>query len=60
MQKRTEKTLYHVLQPVGSNTNTPVPAVVKLGLIITRFPLRTEGRWIAYLSVRRRELKCRR
>ena len=48
-KKRTEKTQNHVSQPVGSNTNTPVPAVVKFGLDITRIPLRTDGRWKAYL-----------
>ena len=48
-KKRTEKTQNHVSQPVGTNTNTPVPAVVKFGLDITRIPLRTDGRWKAYL-----------
>ena len=48
-KKRTEKTQNHVSQPVGTNTNTPVPVVVKFGLDITRIPLRTDGRWKAYL-----------
>ena len=48
-KKRTEKTQNHVSQPVGTNTNTPVPAVVKFGLDITQIPLRTDGRWKAYL-----------
>ena len=52
-KKRTEKKQNHVSQPVGTNTNTPVPAVVKFGLNITRIPLWTDGRWKAYLSVRR-------
>ena len=34
--------------------------VVKFGLNITRIPPRIDGRWKAYLSVRRREFKCRR
>ena len=59
-KKRTEKMQNHVSQPVGTNTNMPVPAVVKFGLNITRIPLRTDGRWKAYLSVWRREFKCRR
>ena len=44
-----KKTQNHVSQPLGTNTNTPVPAVVKFGLDITRIPLRTDGRWKAYL-----------
>ena len=48
-KKRTEKTQNHVSQPVGTNTNTLVPVVVKFGLDITRIPLRTDGRWKAYL-----------